>query len=231
MFQRLYDYLGYTFKNENLLREALTHPSMSRRGNKTRFNYERLEFLGDSILSPIITEYLIKNYPAESEGELSKRRAALVSSKTISKIAGKARLGEFIIMSNGERNTGGITKPSNLEDCMEAIIGAIFLDSCYEEAKRVILGLWVDTISQFINVPQSPKMELQEWSQKHLKMLPSYMVSGDSSGKDGFVVSVGLKSFETVEARGKSKKEAENTAAGLMLEQIRKHVDKSRLTS
>ncbi|MDR2760929.1 MAG: ribonuclease III [Rickettsiales bacterium] len=223
--QKLCENLDYAFRNEDLLREALTHPSVpTKKGKmgKARFNYERLEFLGDSILSLVITEYLTKNYAAENEGELSKRRAALVSSRTISKIAEeKARLGEFMIMSEGERNAGGGARQSNLENCMEAVVGAIFLDSDYGEARRVVLRLWMGAISQLVKAPQSSKMELQEWSQKRLKMLPLYAVVGDVSGKDGFVASVGLKGFEKAEAGGKSKKEAENAAAELMLKQIR----------
>ncbi|MDR2748334.1 MAG: ribonuclease III, partial [Bifidobacteriaceae bacterium] len=187
MFEELCGYLNYTFRDTNLLREALTHPSTSKKGkNGTKFNYERFEFLGDSILSSVIVEYLIKNHEFENEGDLSKRKAFLVSAKTICKIAKeKVFLDKFILISEGERNDGGATKTSNLENCMEAVIGAIFLDSDFNTVKKVILDLWLDLDAEFKEAPQSPKMRLQEWSQKYLKILPQYTLVDETSDKNG----------------------------------------------
>jgi ribonuclease III len=194
-FKDLCDNLKYVFKNEGLLEEALTHPSVLKtKNNGTRFNYEKLEFLGDAILSAVVSEYLVKNHQYENEGDLSKRKAFLVSADTIYKIAkDKVRLDEFIIMSDGEENSGGRKKISNLEDCMEAVIGAIFLDSNFETVKGVILNLWPDVDSSLSEVPQPPKMELQEWSQKHLKRLPQYEVVKEINKKVVLFSPLGLR--------------------------------------
>ncbi|MDR0571440.1 MAG: ribonuclease III [Rickettsiales bacterium] len=220
----LCDNLNYTFKNEKLLEEALTHPSLSKKKkNGTKFNYEKLEFLGDAILSSIISDYLVKNHQYENEGNLSKRKAFLVSANIIYKIAKeKVFLDRFIMMSEGEKKNGGATKISNLENCMEAIIGAIFLDSDFETVRHVVLGLWLDIDSNLSEAPQSPKMRLQEWSQKHLKTLPQYKLIDEIKEKDSniFTMRLELDNLNSFNANGKSKKEAEKKAAEMALEYL-----------
>jgi ribonuclease-3 len=224
MFNELCINLNYTFKNTRLLKEALTHPSTSiKLKNGLKFNYERLEFLGDSILSSVIAEYLVKNHKFENEGDLSKRKAFLVSSRTIYKIAKeKLFLDKFIIMSEGEKNSGGAEKINNLENCLEAIIGAIFLDSDFSAVKNIVLNLWLNLDSLLEKAPQSPKMKLQEWSQKYLKILPKYILVDEVVKKNSnvFVIRIELENFKTFETSGNSKKETEEKLANMMLEYI-----------
>jgi ribonuclease III len=224
MLKELYDYLNYTFRDVKLLEEALTHPSASKKWkNGIKFNYERLEFLGDSILASVMAEYLIKNHEFEREGDLSDRKAFLVSSKIIYRIAReKIFLDRFIIMSDGEKNSGGATKISNLENCMEAIIGAIFLDSDFDTVRNIVLNLWLNLDSSFEKAPRSSKMKLQEWSQKHLKILPRYITVEEINGKNTniFTMRVELENFKTLETSGGSKKETEEELARMMLEYI-----------
>jgi ribonuclease-3 len=129
--------ISYHFKNKDLLQEALTHPSI---GNKSTVkNYQRLEFLGDKVLSLIIGEFLIEKYPNEMEGPLSKRQAALVSGETLTEVALIVGLEEVLLISHGEQKLGGKTNKRNLENALEALIGAIYIDS-KNFKKRVYLN-------------------------------------------------------------------------------------------
>lgn len=225
---KLLNLLNYKFNNLNYLKEALTHPSL-KKNNKIQISYERLELLGDSILSAVITEYLINTYKDEDEGKLSKRKNFLVSKEALSQIAiNKLNLGEYILLSKGEYLSGGKTNINNLENCLEAIIGAIFLDSNYEKIKKVVLNLWVDYISDCTqSVPKFPKMELQEWSQEFLKILPTYITTEenfDNKNNLVFKTKLILPNFYNVEANGLSKKESEKKAAEKMLEYVKKNV-------
>lgn len=216
--------IGYTFKNKTLLAEALTHPSTAqKRADGTKFNYERLELLGDSVLSTIITEYLLIHHRMENEGELSKRRALLVSTETLYKIAKeKVHLDKYIIISKGEETSDGRTRTSNLENCMEAVIGAMFLDSSFERAKQFVIDLWKDVEVQVIDVPKPPKMELQEWTQEYLKILPEYKITEIKNGNNSiFKCELALEGFNTVHTEGTNKKSAEKQAALEMLQQIK----------
>ena len=120
--------ISYYFTNQKLLEEALTHPSLSK-DNFDRPNYQRLEFLGDKVLSLVVGEFLMGKYPNEMEGSLSKRQAALVSGETLAEVALLIGLTEVLQISNGERKLGGKTNKRNLENALEALIGAIYLDS------------------------------------------------------------------------------------------------------
>ena len=160
MFSELEIKLNYTFKDKKLLKEALTHPSMSYKGK--HFNYERLEFLGDSILSMVIIEYLFKKHTDETEGELSKRKSFLVSKDVLYKIAKNLEIGKFIIMTAGQENCGGRENVNNLENVVEAIIGAMYLDANIEAVKNFILNTWVKFDEEKTKAPKDPKSELQE---------------------------------------------------------------------
>ena len=173
MYEELEKIFGYKFKNKELLRKALTHPSMSF-NQKHRFNNERLEFLGDSILSAVIAEYLTLKYKDDTEGDLSKKKHFLVSKEVLSSIGRDVNLGKYLIMSNGEELTHGRENINNLENAMEAVLGAIFLDSSFDNTKSIILNVWKDYLDK--DIEKDPKMALQEWTQKNLKVLPKYEV-------------------------------------------------------
>ena len=131
--------IGYEFKNDALLTQAMTHSSYAneRKINKI-MNYERIEFLGDAILEGIVSQYLYENYPKKSEGELTKLRASLVCEHTLSVCAKEMQLGEMVLLSKGEELTGGRKRPSILCDLFEALLGSIYLDGGIEPAKAYV---------------------------------------------------------------------------------------------
>lgn len=158
----------YRFNNLELLQEALTHPSISKK------SYERLEFLGDSVLGLVVTEMLLKQFPNESEGDLAKRKAALVVGEILSKIAIIHNLAPIIIMSESERKLGGECNLNTLENVVESLIGAIYLDSNFITIKEIINRIWQPFIDSMHEIPQDPKSKLQEILQKNGLALPKY---------------------------------------------------------
>ena len=139
--------IGYIFRDKSLLSLALTHTSYANEAKRNKNHNERLEFLGDSVLSIIVSEYLYKNLPNMPEGELSKPRAALVCEKSLHIFAQKIKLGEFIMLGKGEEITGGRERPSILADAFEAVIAAVFLDGGFEPVTKYILGFMPEVIS------------------------------------------------------------------------------------
>lgn len=212
--------ISYNFNNEKLLEEALTHPSLSKE-NRSKPNYQRLEFLGDKVLSLVIGEFLMKKYQDEMEGDLSKRQAALVSGETLAKIALTIGLDEVLQVSRGEKNLGGQTNKRNLENALEATIGAIYVDSNYDEAKNFIMKFWHNFMEQNITPPKDPVSELQELVQLESKQLPIYTTvkSGGEDHAPIFISTVKIL-HENIEfsAEGKSKKEAQKEVSKIALE-------------
>jgi ribonuclease-3 len=222
MIDQLEKIIDYHFKDKQLLRRALTHPSLYKTNNFS-LDYEVLEFLGDSVLNLIITEYLIGTHETEQEGELAKRRAALISGETLSTIAISLNLGMHIVMAGGEETSGGRSNPNNLEDALEAIIAAIYLDGGYEKAKFFVLKYWQPIIKNMKNVPTNPKTELQELSQKRAKGIPQYRVISSSGPPHlpKFEVEVAIEGEKSALGSGTSKKLAETQAAKLLLERLK----------
>lgn len=223
---------GYEFKNKALLEEALTHPSLGRelegRAAKSREvrirHYERLEFLGDAVLDLVISAYLFSTYPEEKEGDLAKRRSALVCGETISHIALSMQLGRYILMTEGENSTGGRDNASNLANVLEAIIGALYLDAGLEETTRFIHRYWLSFAQNMKTPPRDPKTILQEWAQGRKKPIPEYKVVKNTgpSHAPTFTVQVLVAGIPIVEGTGSSKRLAEREAARILLEQIEK---------
>lgn len=213
--------LGITFRNKELLYEALSHSSYANEKKKQRRSNERLEFLGDSVLSIVVSQYLFQNYPDLPEGELTKIRAALVCEKSLHRFALQIRLGDFLLLGKGETHTGGRERPSILADAFEAVIAAIYLDAGLEIARAHIL--------RFIpkNIPENRSMlfgdyktALQEVVQKNPEEKVEYLLI-DESGPDHsktFAVEVCLNSNVIGRGKGRSKKEAEQMAAKEALE-------------
>lgn len=202
--------------------EALTHPSLSK-DNSDRPNYQRLEFLGDKVLSLVIGEFLMKKFPTEMEGSLSKRQAALVSGEALAEIALLIGLEEVIQISNGERKLGGKTNKRNLENSLEALIGAIYLDSSYQEARDFIMKFWKSFFERDVVPPKDPISELQELVQMKTKQLPQYTTVKDG-GLDHaptFTSTVKIPpEGSEFSAPGKSKKEAQKAVAKLALKKL-----------
>ncbi|KIM11988.1 MAG: ribonuclease III [Sulfuricurvum sp. PC08-66] len=210
--QILQTQLGYTFANEKLLIEALTHKSY-----KQPYNNERLEFLGDAILDLIVAEYLYMSYPNANEGILSKARASIVNEEGFTRLAIALHLGDYLYLSHAEINNHGRTKPSLLANAFEAIMGAIYLEVGLETVKRIVLALLESLYANvdLLGLSKDYKTVLQEYTQAHYGELPEYRVL-DASGPDHdktFVVGLFIEAKEYARAQGKSKKQAQQDAA------------------
>jgi ribonuclease-3 len=216
--------IGYVFIDRTLCEAALTHKSwLNERHGTTRTDNERLEFLGDAVLALAVSDMLMRHFPARSEGELSKTRAALVSEVGLAKAAEGIGLGEWIFLGRGEDQAGGRRKPSILSDALEALVGAVYLDSGYAAAHQVTERLFGDTLRDADSSARFDfKSRLQERSQALLQATPQYTVVGQE-GPDHdrrFLVAIRLEGREYGRATGRSKKEAEQSAAAKALEVI-----------
>ncbi|NSX83694.1 ribonuclease III, partial [Wolbachia endosymbiont of Atemnus politus] len=212
--------INYRFKNDAILEEALTHPSLNKRNSKNQIeNYERLEFLGDSILNMVVSAILFKLFPEEKEGALAKRKMDLVCGSTIANVAKEIKLGEFIIMNNSERCNGGKCNLKNLENAFEALIGAIYIDGGFRNVEKFVVQYWKKLAKDMLNPPQDPKTSLQEWTQKNKLSLPEYELAKQTGPAHNpeFTISVCIENYGEVSACASSKKVAEQKAAELML--------------
>lgn len=214
--------IGYQFKNPALLNEALTHSSYANEHKSQHIKYnERLEFLGDSVLSIVVSDYIYKNCPELPEGELTKLRASLVCEKSLYEFAKKIDLGNYLILSKGERNNGGADRPSILSDAFEALIAAIYIDGGIEPASKHILNFVIPAIKNSKKKKINDyKTTLQEIIQKNPGERLEYVLvkeSGPDHNKH-FVVEVHLNSNVIGKGGGRSKKEAEQQAAREALE-------------
>ena len=211
--------LKYSFKNKNYLELALTHSSYEEK-NKT-LNYERLEFLGDRVLGLAIAQIIYMKFPMEKEGELAKRFADLVSKKTLINISKKIGLEENIRTSKEYKKKIKITE-SMLSDSLEAILGAIFMDSDYETVSKIISELWDTKLSFQLFPPNNPKSLLQEWCLGKKMSMPVYTVltKKGTDHKPTFTIELVIDSFIKVQADGLSKQEAEIKAASKVLLKI-----------
>ena len=212
--------VGYSFKDKDLLKEALTHKSF-----KSPVNNERLEFLGDAVLDLVVGEYLFKKLPKANEGELSKLRASLVNEEGFAKLAKRLGIGKFIFISQAEENNQGRTKPSLLSNAFEAVMGAIYLEEGLERVRQIVLDLLqkeyptIDLQALF----KDYKTTLQELTQAKFGVTPTYKLLG-SSGPDHkkeFEVAVQLHDEIVATAKGRSKKAAQQEAAKKALEVLK----------
>ncbi|HEZ7986177.1 MAG TPA: ribonuclease III [Ruminococcus sp.] len=212
--------IGYTFKNKELIKNALSHSSYSNERKLPGGSNERLEFLGDSVLSIVVSDYLYKNMNV-AEGELTKIRASLVCEKSLHIFAKQIDLGKFLFLGKGEENTGGRERPSILADAFEAVIAAIYLDGGMEAAAKHILRFMPeDVIQEKKPVFSDFKTVLQEVVQKNPEEKVEYVLIGEEGPDHNkrFVVEVCLNSQVIGKGKGRSKKEAEQFAAKEALE-------------
>ena len=208
--------LDYSFKNEDLIQLALTHKSLAKNNN------ERLEFLGDAILNLYVSERLFNTYDDLKEGKLTQFKASIVSRENLHTVASKVSLAKYIKIGKGERLEGN----SIVGNVLEAVIGAIFLDSSYSETKTVLDKLFID---DFIRLDEDKELKdsksiLQELIQKQYKSLPRYSVNQESSNKQNNYFEVSCFVDEenlTAQGTGKTIKRAELNAASNMLELIK----------
>ena len=208
--------IGYAFQNEALLRQALTHRSFSEDNN------ERLEFLGDAILSQVVAAELYEQFPDASEGDLSRLRARLVKQSTLASIARKLELGELLIMGSGEIKSGGFKRDSILSDALEALVGAIYTDSGIDAATRCVLNLFHDRLDNLDanNIQKDAKSRLQEYLQGVGESVPEYVLVRASGKSPHQEFEIGCRSptlKERITGKGSSRRRAEQAAAALAL--------------
>ena len=205
------------FKNKDLLIKSLTHKSFNKDNN-----YEKLEFLGDRVLGLIIAKKLLEIYPNEREGILDKKFASLVNKKTCLEIAKKIDLHKYILTFN-VKNRKNLIEDKVLADCCEALLGSIYLDKGFIIVEKVILNLWSSNIKDSVVTQIDAKTKLQEFSLKRYKRLPIYKLISNSGPRHMpiFKVAVKLQDTKFYTAQGKSKKDAEQNAAILCLQNIK----------
>lgn len=214
--------IGYNFINRHLLEIALTHSSMTFTHDNKIYNYERLEFLGDSVLNCIIAEKIYLEYPHCPEGKLSMILANLVSAQSIIKVAKKMNISPYIKISYGEKKNGKRAFSNILENVVEALIGAILLDSNYHTIRTVIYRWWKELLANTnILYKRDSKSRLQELSQKQFHIVPQYHIENITglSHDPIFTVSVNVNTFLST-GRGRTRKLAEQNAAALMLKKL-----------
>lgn len=214
--------IGYTFKDKELLKTALTHSSYANE-NRIKEDNERLEFLGDSVLGFVTAEYLFSQFKNRPEGELTKLRAAVVCEKSLFKFAEKISLGQYIYMGKGEDHSGGRNRPSIVSDAFEAVIAAMYIDGGIEVVKPYILSFIADAVKKEASFKDNKSL-LQEEIQKNKGNAISYEELGES-GPDHdktFIFAVKLNGEEIGRGEGRSKKEAEQAAAGDALAKLDK---------
>jgi len=204
---------------------ARDHAKVARDDAKAQVkNYERLELLGDSILGFLITEILFHKFQNYNEGNLAKIKSHLVSKEIISKVASNLNLADYIIMTKGEELSGGRDNLNNLENTMEAIIAAIYLDSDIQSVQKVVEDLWTFHIDNINLDAIDPKTHLQEWSQEHHYGIPLYEVMDKTGPVHApiFTVMVSVADKFTASGSGKSIKLAEKDAAKKLLDEVGK---------
>jgi ribonuclease-3 len=198
--------------DSDIFQKAITHRSMGKKNN------ERLEFLGDSVLGLVISDFLFEYFPNAKEGELSRLRSHLVRGTTLSEIAAESHLGDYLNLGEGELKSGGFRRESIMEDALEAIIGAVYTIKGFDYARSYILSLFGERLN---NLPdpellKDPKSRLQEWLQSEGQPVPSYRVldiSGDAH-QQKFLTECRIESLDIVtQAEGTSRRKAEQSAA------------------
>lgn len=213
--------LGHEFARRNLLTEALTHPSAGHIGRRHR-SYERLEFLGDRVLSLIVADLLYVQFPGETEGDMAQRHSALVRREALTGIAEALGIGEELHVAPGEADTEIRGSPSVLADAMEAVIAAIYLDGGLDAARRFIARHWAPIMENEPRPPRDAKTALQEWAQARGLALPQYAETARSgpSHKPTFTVELRLSGNKPVRASAGSKRAAEKLAAQQLLRKL-----------
>lgn len=211
--------IGYRFRNVELLRQALTHRSHGARHN------ERLEFLGDSLLNCSIAIVLFERFRGLREGDLSRLRASLVRQEALHRLAGGIGLGDHLLLGEGELKSGGFRRPSILADALEAILGAVFLDSGFAEVQAVIGRLYAPLLAEIdpSNAAKDAKTALQEWLQSRKHSLPHYVLRatrGEAHAQE-FEVDCRIDELDVAcTGSGASRRAAEQDAARRILERL-----------
>lgn len=217
-FSSFKERIGVSFKNEDLLKEALTHRSYLNENPRWPVPHnERLEYLGDAVLELVATDYLFKKFPKYAEGQLTVIRAALVNYQSLATVAREMGLEEFILTSRGERSDNQKAREAILANAVEAVIGAVYLDQGYEASRKLIERFILTMTDEVVRTGsyRDPKSELQELIQERMKITPSYRVLEEQglAHERIFKVGVYFDSEKIEEGEGESKQSAEVEAA------------------
>ena len=217
--------IGYEFKDIGLLKNSLVHRSFGNENKRyKKINNERLELLGDAVLDLIVAEYLYKNHTNYTEGDLAKIKSMAVSEPVLAKVSRKLGLGEYLYLSRGELLTGGRDRSSILGDLFEAVLGAVYLDSDFDTARRVALHhlkYYIDHIEEDEEIMDF-KTILQEYSQKVYKQVPIYEVINETGPDHKKLFEIVVKIGDEISEKGigKSKKLAEHGAAQALCKKL-----------
>jgi ribonuclease-3 len=218
--------LGVRFRDRSLLHLALVHGSAGAEGRSRHGeNYERLEFLGDSVLNLAVSDHLYRLFPARLEGDLARLRAGIVSEAALARVARGLDLGRYVVMGRGEEKGGGRTRPALLADALEAVLGAVYIDSGYGVAHYCVTRWFAEELSRLEEPGLGDhKSQLQELVQQLERRLPRYRITAQRGPEHdrAFVAVVEVNGRVLGEGRGRSKKEAEQAAAARALEQLRR---------
>lgn len=218
----LEELIGYSFRNPELLEEALTHPSLGYETQKPRPDNQRLEYLGDAVLELIFSHHLYEAFPGAAEGILTKLRARMVSRPALAAYARRIGLGDFLKMGRGEESSGGRDRDSSLADAVEALTAAVYLDGGLEAARNMTLRLCAGSLAELQETPTevNPKGQLQEMLQAQGTGSLRYVILREEGPdhKKSFVSRVEWNGTALGEGEGGSKKEAETAAAAAALE-------------
>jgi ribonuclease-3 len=225
-YQPLYERIRITISNEQLMQNVFVHRSYlnEHRANQLPSN-EKLEFLGDSVLSLVTSIYLYKNYPSLVEGEYTDIKAAIVRMESLAEVSAGLGLGAYLLLSKGEESNKGRENTTILADCFEALIAVIFLDKGFETAYDfVVKHLFGTKLDHIVKnkLYLSPKSHLQEVAQELFHVLPQYTVVSEEGPEHNkvFTVSISIKDTAYGLGTGKSKKQAEEAAARIALEKV-----------
>lgn len=235
MIDELEKKVDYTFKNKELLRNALTHKSYNE-GLKTDLpDNEKLEFLGDSVINLVITDYLYKHFSNLTEGELSKLKAHLVSTNSLSRISHSINLSDFAFLGKGEEKNDGRKNKKINASLFEALIGAIYLDSSYKAISPIAISFFKEFLDKFAEKEMKIndyKSELQEVIQKKRNYLPVYEILSESGKPPNvmFTAAVFIDNTEIGRGTGKNKRQAEQDAAFNALKKIDELINYEKLS-
>ena len=220
-YRKLEQAIGYRFKRKDVLELALTHPSFRYENAEAKDDNQRLEYLGDAVLSLISAEYLFKHHPDAREGDMSKLRSRLTEDRKLAQIGTLLGLGEFLQLGHGEKKNGGATRPSNLADAVEAIIGAAWIDGGARATNKIFKKVFIPALAELdeATAKSNPKGDLQEYAQSHGFGIPVYKTIETTGPEHDRVFTIEVAACGKIwAASASSKREAERLAALQALE-------------
>lgn len=222
-YRKLEQAIGYRFKKKASLELALTHPSFRYENTGVTDDNQRLEYLGDAVLSLISAEYLFNHNPDAREGDMSKLRSRLTEDRKLAQIGATIGIGPFLKLGRGEEKNGGATRPSNLADAVEAIIGAAWVDGGARAANKIFKSVFIPELGELkeATAKSNPKGDLQEYAQSHDSDIPIYKTIDTSGPEHDRVFTLEVAACgKTWKASASSKREAERLAALQALEEL-----------